>query len=427
MLGVLGVLGVLGNGERPGAVYWVGKGRRMTQEIPDRRLAWLNAELTTWQRDGLVDADQAAAITARYAPGRRASVVRLISVLGAAFVGVGLISLVASNLSELSPMVRFVGITAVWIGAVVVAEVLLRQDPRHDATGDGDPTAASLWVGAARLIAVAAYGATVFQAAQSLQVPAYSSGLLGCWSAGALAYAYASRGIGPLLVGIITGVGWFAWALGERAGDGSAFVVGLLAAAVAATAVGAAHEDRVLPAFGPPWSQAGALLALIALFGAALPEVGREGFDLPAAGVAGLAVAALLAAASAWWSGKQSRREIAAVLAMAVAGLLLGAWSIEETSPDSLSGVELLRAVFGTVVYLATAIWFAVVGAVRDRPQLTNLATAALVVFVTVQSFGVFSPLLSGAALFLLLGIVLIVVGAVADRGRRRIIEEVSE
>ncbi|MDO5628733.1 MAG: hypothetical protein Q4G43_10465, partial [Mobilicoccus sp.] len=51
--------------------------------------------------------------------------------------------------------------------------------------------------------------------------------------------------------------------------------------------------------------------------------------------------------------------------------------------------------------------------------SLTGVALAALVVFVTAQSFAVFAPLLSGAVLFVVLGIVLVVTGLLADRLRR--------
>ena len=398
-----------------------------TYEISPAQLDWLRHEVADWERGGLVDDAGAAAILERYVASRRTTVVRLLSVLGAAFVGVGLISLVASNVDELSPGLRFLGIVVVWLSAVVVAEALRRRLPDHDALGDGADR--SIAVGSARLIAVAAYGATIFQAAQSLQVPAYSSGLLGCWAAGALAYAYAVRGLGPLLVGIATMVGWFAWALGERAGDGTAFIAGLLIASVLATAVAVVHEQLVsgaLERFAAPWSVVGALLALVALFGAALPDLGREGLQLPALGIVGLVVALALSAAAAGRAEPQARRELAAVVAMLAAGLGLAAWAPAD-AVGTLSGVELSHALVGTVVYLAASVWFAVVGAARDRPQLVNLATAGLVLFVTVQSFGVFAPLLSGAALFLILGVILIGVGAVAERGRRRLLEEVTE
>jgi uncharacterized membrane protein len=392
----------------------------MAQEIPAKRLDWLRAELAAWQRDGLVDDEAANAISARYTPGRKASVVRLISVLGAAFVGVGLISLVASNADGWSPLTRFVGICLVWLGAVVVAEVLLRRDPAADG-GHG-----SLGVGAARLIAVAAYAGVVFQAAQSLQVPAYSSGLLGCVAGGALAYAYASRGIAPLVVGIGALVAWYAWSIGARADSAAAVIAALLGAAVVATAVATVHERSPIAHFEPPWAYVGAGLALAALFAAAIPESADERLDGVGV-IAGIVAAIVFAAVAITRASRQARREVAASVAVLVAGILLVSWSPGDGGTDVLTGAELLRAIVATALYLGAAVWYAVVGAVRDRPQLTNLATAALVVFVTVQSFGVFAPLLSGAALFLLLGIVLIAGGALANRGRRKLIEEVTE
>ncbi|HVE99518.1 MAG TPA: DUF2157 domain-containing protein [Mycobacteriales bacterium] len=393
----------------------------MTREIPAKQLEWLSAEVAAWQRDGIVDDDTATAVLARYRAGRKASVLRLISVLGAAFVGVGLISLVASNVDRMSPLLRFAGITAVWIGAVVVAEVLLRRDPTAD---DGHGT---LGVGAARVIAVAAYGATVFQAAQSLQVPAYSSSLLGCWALGALAYAYASRGIGPLVVGIVTLVGWFGWAVGERGDSAAAVIVAVVAAAVVATSVSAMHEGGPVAHFAPPWAYIGALLALGGLFAAAIPDAGEE--PLTAAPTLIAVGAAVAVAGLATVRGSQQvRLEVTASVGVLLATLLLLGWHPDDAGGRAtLSAAELTHAVVATALYLAAAVWCGVVGVSRERPQLTNLATAALVIFVTVQSFGVFAPLFSGAALFLVLGVILIAVGALADRGRRRLIEEVAE
>jgi hypothetical protein len=58
----------------------------------------------------------------------------------------------------------------------------------------------------------------------------------------------------------------------------------------------------------------------------------------------------------------------------------------------------------------------------RDLPALTGLATAALVLFTTVQSFAVFAPIISGASLFLAVGLVLLASGYLFDRARRRLV-----
>ena len=85
------------------------------------------------------------------------------------------------------------------------------------------------------------------------------------------------------------------------------------------------------------------------------------------------------------------------------------------------------RAVFAVVAYLFVASGYAVLGGMRDTSRLTWLATAALVIFVTVQAFAVFAPIVSGAALFLIVGLVLIGTGILADRGRRRLVSETKE
>jgi uncharacterized membrane protein len=402
-----------------------------TREVSSSQLEWLRREADSWRADGLLDGDAVEAILGRYAVVRGRSAVRLVSGLGAAFVGAGLISLVASNIDSISPLLRFLGIALVWLAAVGVAEMLRRREPTSDDEREGAGHRSPA-LGTARLVAVAAYGATIFQAAQSLQVPAFSSALVGCWAVGSLAYAYATSGTGPLLVGIATLVGWYAWVVGERADDAAAFVIGMLVGGVLGVATGAAQERGGLRRFASPWSQAGALLLLVALFAVALPDVARDGVTLPAVVLVGIALAlAGTGIVAITLADAQARRELLASTLMLGAGLLLLAWAPEDVrasdGSDLLSGGELLHALVGTAVYLATAIWFAVVGAERERPGLTNLATLGLVLFVTVQSFGVFAPLLSGAALFLVVGAVLIGVGLAADRGRRRLVEEVTQ
>ena len=117
-----------------------------------------------------------------------------------------------------------------------------------------------------------------------------------------------------------------------------------------------------------------------------------------------------------------------AVLAAAALGTLVLLWQPGGPSGASeLTGQGLLRAVAAIVVYLLAAAWLAALGVLRDAGGLTQLATGALVVFTVVQSFAVFEPILSGAALFLVLGVVLAAAGFGVDRGRRRLVADVVE
>jgi uncharacterized membrane protein len=95
--------------------------------------------------------------------------------------------------------------------------------------------------------------------------------------------------------------------------------------------------------------------------------------------------------------------------------------------PSDLSGEALARAVVAVLVYLLAALAVAALGTVRGLDGLTNVATAALVIFTVVQSFAIFQSILSGATLFLALGAVLAVSGFLVDRGRRRLVDNVRE
>jgi len=388
--------------------------------VDPRRLTWLQTELAAWQADGLVTAAAADAIRDRYLPSRRLSLGRLLLGLGACLVGIGLIWLVAANLDAFSPAVRFAAVALLWLGLTAAAELLAGLRARRP---DTVPAAV---VGAAGVLAAASFGAVIFQAAQSLQVPAYTSGLVGFWGAGALLYAYAVGGVAPLLVGIATTTGWYLWVVGERADNATAVTTSVLLAGAAATVAAVAHALWWRPRFTPAWRDVGALLVLVGLFVAALPYAADD-LDVSTPLVVGGAVTVVAAAAVASLAPATARIEPLAALAALAAGVVLVAWDpAGSTSTSALSGEGLARAVVSSAVFLAAAGWYAVLGTLRDARLLTYGATAAIVVFTTAQSFAVFAPILSGAALFLVIGAVLVGSGYLVSRGRRRLVADIS-
>jgi len=371
------------------------------------RLAWLESQLASWHDAGLVDDTQAQAIRGRYVAVRRFSLARLLLLLGGGFVGVGLLWLVASNLDQLAPLLRFLVVTALWLGIVATAELLTRRRTQ-------------LVVGAFRLLASLAFGAVVFQAAQSLQVPAYEPGLVGVWGLGALLYAYAVAGVAPLLVGVTTTTVWFVWTVFDTAEDGMGFVLPVLLAAVVAGAVSVLHAARVRPSFAAPWRDTSALMVLLGLFVAAFPYVDAEGFVWSAPLSLGV-LAALTAVAAAVVLAPRARPEALAPLAGVAAGVLLVLWEPPEPVMGAVSGEGYAHAFVSVAVYVLAAGWYAVLGVLRDSSRLTYLATAALVLFTTVQSFAVFAPIITGATLFLVLGVIFLGSGFLFDRGRRHL------
>ena len=389
---------------------------------PDQ-LAWLERELAAWQAAGVVDDSQVQAIRSRYVAVRRFALTRLLLILGGAFVGVGLLWLVATNLKDMSPALRFVVVTSLWLGVTATAEVLAGR--RAHRVVDG-PDGASPVVGAFRLLAGLGFGAVVFQAAQSLQVPAYEPGLVGVWGIGALLYAYAVGAVTPLLVGIVTTTVWYVWEVFETAEDGLGFVLPVLLAAVVAAAVGVVHAGRRRPSFGASWREVGAVLALVGLFVAAFPYVDMDEFVWSFPVVAGVVVAVAAVAASVVLATGRSRLESLAPLVGVVAGVLLVLWE----SPVPVRGVVTTEgyahAFVSVAVYVVAAGWYAVLGVLRDSTRLTFVATAALVLFTTVQSFAVFAPIVTGATLFLVLGVTFLGSGYLFDRGRRHLVSNLE-
>ncbi|HMM93678.1 DUF2157 domain-containing protein [Phycicoccus sp.] len=391
-----------------------------------RQLAWLDQQLTDWQAEGLLDEPTATALRARYVAHRRVTLARIVLTLGAAFVGIGLIWTVAANLDTMSPLVRFLLVAAVWVGLVAVAEVLAT---RRERVGD----TASPVVGAVRLLAAAAFGAVVFQAAQSLQVPAYEPVLVGVWALGVLAYAYAVVGLGPTVLGIGLAAYWLVWHASESTRTVLGLTTTVASAALLGVALGTGHQRlperlREWRPLGLPWREVGALLALGGLFFAALP-VGHDRGAVGATPWVALGVAVVLAAAAAVTGERLDRLEVGLAAGALVAVVGLGLWrtSGDLGSTSSLTAADWARAVVAVLVYLAVTSGYAVLGGMRDSDRLTWAATAALVLFTTVQAFAVFAPILSGAVLFLAVGVVLLATGVLADRGRRRLVAEGRE
>lgn len=380
---------------------------------PRAHLDWLSAQLADWQADGIIDSTQATAIRGRYHvvpdAARRFSLARLLLALGAVFVGVGLIWLVAANLDQLPPLLRFLAVALIWLVLLTSGEVLHARRLRLP----------SQVVGAVRLLAALAFGAMIFQAAQSLQVPAFEPGLVGLWGVGALVHAYAVRGLGPLLVGLPALLVWFVWQVVYDAASPLAVVLVLGAAGVLAVAVSALH-GRHLPRFVPPWRESGAALALATLFAAALPFVTPEDFVWSRWLVVGLVLAGLAAVAAVALDEGVQRLEPAGAVAVLVVSVGLVLWDAGEDT-TALTVTDWAHAGTSVAAYVVLAVAVAALGILRDSRLLTGLAMIGLAVFTTFQSFAVFAQIIQGAWLFVFLGLVFIGTGYGFDRARREL------
>jgi uncharacterized membrane protein len=375
---------------------------------------WLHEQLPAWREEGIVDAETATRIGARHPAEPERPGAPLLLFVGAGLVGIGVIWLVASNLEidEIGPLQRCLGVAAVWLALVAAGEALAGRE-RWD-----------MIAGPVRLIAALAYGGTIFQAAQSLQVPAYAPELLLAWGLGALAYAYAVRARGALVVGVAALAGFYMWAMTDTVDDGgTAFILAMgLACPVAAALAALQPED-----FGGPWRFVAAALGLLALGVAAVPEAADGEFPslLPAAAGAVLAAGLSLVA---YTLTPGERREVLGAAAIGAVTVVLMVLAPDDAASfgtsDRITGAQTAYTLLACALFLAGAVGVALAGVTRGQGSLTNLAYAALLLFLAVQSFGALATLTSGAVLVLGVGAVMLVAGIVLDRGRRRLIEE---
>jgi uncharacterized membrane protein len=375
--------------------------------VPPRQLAWLRSEVADWTSQGIISEDQAGRITTRYSAEAhtRFSIGRILLTLGGGFVGIGIIWLVAANLDQLSPVSRFLAVTLLWLAFLVGSQVLASRK------------ASAPVVGAARLLAALMIGAVMFQAAQSLQVPAFEPRLLGLWSLAALLHGYLTRAYLPFLVGVATGVAWwFAQPLWDEP-SGLTVVMLFGAASVLAAGLAVLHDGRI-DSFAWTWRTVAGAMALLAMFVAAIPDIGQDGIVWTGWLVAALVVAgAVAAAAVVTRPGVRALEPVGAVVVLVVA-TLIGLWTTGTDTSD-IDTADWLHAAVSVIAYVVLAVALVALGTLRDHPVLTAMAMVGLVVFTTFQSFAVFAPIVTGAWLFVVLGTVFLGTGFLFDRARR--------
>ena len=388
------------------------------------QLSWLHREAADWQSEGIITADQVAAITGRYRPaapeGARVSMCRILLWLGGVFVCIGLIWLVAANLDALSPAVRFGVVVVLWLMALAGSEALAAR------------RASRALVGAIRLLAALAFGAVVFQAAQSLQVPAFEPVLVGVWAAGTLLHGYLTRSTMPFVVGVVNGLFWWIAQPMWVDASGLGVVVTLGAGAVLAASLAVLH-DRWQRAYAWWWRLLAGALALVTMFAAAVPGVGGDEIawsgwlvaELVAAGVAaaltvGAAVTGHLGAVRWGWL------EPTGAAGVLVVGLALAMWDTGTDTTDVTTS-DWAHAVLSVLAYVGLAIAVVALDTIRGHALLTWLAMGALVVFTTFQSFAVFAPIITGAWLFVVLGTIFLGTGLLFDRARRELTEALAD
>jgi hypothetical protein len=184
--------------------------------MADRTFAGqLSRESEAWVAEGIVSAEQAAAIRSRYADSRderRSSATTALAVIGAVAVGFGVIGFVAANWDAMSHASRLALLT-LSVAASYAAGFHFR-----DRIGSRPRVGEALY-----LLGVLLFGASLFLVGQMYNVQAHDPLALLLWALGAIATALVvrSRVIAAASVLIFTAwIGWeFGLALDDAGGD----------------------------------------------------------------------------------------------------------------------------------------------------------------------------------------------------------------
>lgn len=403
----------------------------MQPDRPGRRLACepvasqafaeeLGRELDGWVRDGVVSAEQAAAIRRRYrdagvAAGRGRAVGALATVGGLA-IGVGVVLFFAANWDGIPRLARLVLLVAAVAGAYA-AGFELREHRSRPALGT------SLF-----LVGVLLYGASLFLVGQMYNVEAHDPLALLLWAGGAAATALVvhSRAIAAVAVSAFGGWLGFEYALAsEDAGGGTWIAAPALAvfygavlhgvAAAAERQLRASGFATVMRALGPPLVAAG---VYVFTFAEAADELGSGARDLGGWALAGLVVlaaATLLAAAALAATGRATAPAEGAALAVAVLlfPLALGLGDLH----------EVVYAVLFNLVFAALALGALYVGYRNEEPWLVNAGVVMVAADLLGRYFDVFWAALPRSLGLIGGGALVLVLAYVLDRRRRDLLE----
>jgi len=435
----------------------------------DGKLAWLLDELTAWTRGGIVTEDQARRIRARYdlseveldrhaGPGK---LIAAVAIMGALLCGAGILTFIASNWDEMSDGLRLALIFSTVIGFQWGGYELAFRRANYPRIGQ-----------ALLLVGALAYGAGIFLVAQIFHLDDhYPNGFL-LWGIGALAVAIAVRSLpvftvaasafaiwtscetadfgkahwiglgviaaavlplaavrrspGHMSVAVLAVATWFAFAPAGWDNSEHQLFAGWLAAAGLLLAVGSLHISAGLPQFGIPWRAVATFGAMVVAYLLSFHDLVSEVAPREArAGVTPWHVLLIALAASASLAAVARARNILqrweAFAALALAALAF--FWITLAARDISSAVALLfnLAFFGGAVGLVAL-------GTHERSAATayqGLGWFGLGLFSRYVDLGF--ELMDKSLFFVFGGLLLIGVGWVLERQRRRIAATLRE
>lgn len=392
--------------------------------MADRSFAGrLNRESEAWVAEGLVTAEQAAAIRSRYADEdeeQRSRATTALAVIGAVAVGVGVIGFVAANWDELSHGLRLALLTAAVAGAYAAAYHLRERTSTAPRVGE-----------ALYLVGVLLFGASLFLVGQMYNVEAHDPLALLLWAGAATATALVVRSRAIAVAAVLIFTSWvgfeFGQALDEADDTFAAFpIVALLYGGALYGAATAAREwlrgewfrrsgfAEAGRGVGLPVATAG---LFVFTFADAADELGQAGDDvggLLLAATALLAVLALGAAVALGLGRRPSGRYEGAMLAVVVLAVLVAALA---------GGDGDAWAIAFNVVFAIVAVGVVYAGYLSDEPWLVNLGVVLVAVELVARYFDFFWEALPRSLGMIGAGLLVLGIAYLLERQRKRLLQ----
>lgn len=389
----------------------------------------LARESERWVAEGVVTAEQAAALRQRYAHegaerevgrGRAATA---LAVIGALAVGFGVIAFVAANWEEMAHGVRLALLTVAVAGAYAGGYQLRERTGRLPRVGE-----------ALYLLGVLLFGASIFLVGQMYHVEAHDPLGLLLWAAGGFAVAVVVRSRPIAAAALLIFSGWIAFEAGTALEDSGDDPAALAVLAVfyggALYGLGTAALRRVRQAWLDETGLAstarrlGLLLAAAGIFVFTFSEAADEldgaaselGTGLQA-GFLLLAALALLGAVALALDERRSGRWEAAALVAAVGVLLVAVYA---------GGSGGLYALLFNVLFAAVALGAIYAGYLSDEPWLVNLGVLLVAVDLIARYFDVFWSALPRSLGLIGAGLLILAIAWFLERQRQRLLERME-
>ena len=388
----------------------------------------LSRESETWVAEGIVTAEQAAAIRARYDDPneeRRGSATTALAVIGGITLGVGVIGFVAANWDGMSHGARLALLTLALAGSYAAGFHFRDRTRSRPRVGE-----------ALYLLGVLLFGASLFLVGQMYNVQAHDPLGLLLWAAGAIATALVVRSRPIAVTAVLVFTAWVGFEFGVALDDQqrdtwAAFFVVAFGYGGALYAFATALQERI----GNHWFARSGFL-----------EAGR-GVGLPVAATGLFVLTFAEAADELDFAGDSlaGAALVGVVLLEALAFVAAGLLALGRRPSDRYEGGFLLvalttmvvalvaggngdaYAVVFNVLFAALALGIIYAGYLSDEAWLVNLGVAFVAVDLVARYFDFFWSALPQSLGMIGAGLLVLGIAYVLERQRKHLLERMAE